>query len=93
MLFCYDTEREWKSKVEDVHTGEQDIGIVATHVMMQAWDMGIGSCWVRSFTNKDMTDYMELPENIIPVCFLALGYPAEGSKPAQLHTTFRDREE
>lgn len=41
-------DEEWVNPFEhSIRAGEQDASIVATHMMLEAWDLGIGSCWVN----------------------------------------------
>jgi len=43
--------------------------------------LGLGGIWVSSYPIKEAIDgirkYYEIPENIVPVSIIALGYPAE----------------
>ncbi len=84
LIICYD------DKVQAAHFGEMDASIVCTHMMFEAWDQGIGSCWVGMFNAEELSKAFDLPENIHPVALLPLGYPAEGVEPAPLHTAYRD---
>lgn len=64
--------------------------IVCTHMMLEAWDIGIGSCWVLLFDPAEVIRAFNLPPYIVSVCFLPIGYPAPGAKPyASWHNTFR----
>ena len=50
LLVAYDENEEWVNPLEGGHrSGQQDASIVATHMMLQAWELGIGSCWVNFF--------------------------------------------
>lgn len=95
-LFCYDLDRVCKISAEgsDYNTGEMDLSIVCTELMMQAEDLGLGSVWVRGFRREDVVREFSLPENIVPVCLLFVGYPAEDCVPhPKLHFTNRPMEE
>ena len=47
-LICSDESKTWKSQTEPGYsTGEMDCSIVCTHMMLEAWEQGIGSVWVR----------------------------------------------
>ena len=84
LIICYDTA------VQAAHFGEQDASIVCTHMMLEAWEQGIGSCWVGMFNAEELVKAFDLPENIRPIALLPLGYAAEGVQPAPLHTAYRD---
>lgn len=51
LLFTYDTDEEWKNPLEDsVHSGVEDVSIVATH-MMRFWQPSSGSPPVGAITS------------------------------------------
>ncbi len=86
ILVCFDKNEVWKNKREEgYHSGEQDASIAATTMMYEAETLGIHSLWIRGFNSKIATETFKLPENIVPVMFLALGYPSEKSKPSDWH--------
>ena len=80
LLICTNTDESYKS-VDGVEGGPVDAAIVTTHMMMEAFDIGVGSCWVRGFDENQVKEAFQLPENILPVAMLDLGYPAEDSHP------------
>ena len=86
LLFVYDEDAVWKSPLEPgFNAGHQDVSIVATHVMLRAWELGIGSCWVNYFPNSQAEAAFGLPENEKCLLLLPLGYPAEGAEPSPRH--------
>ncbi len=90
LVVCYDRTRNWKSKLmPGYESGETDAAIVCTHMMLQAADLGIGSCWVGYFNAQAVSEVLELPENVTVSALLPIGYAAENAKPAPLHTQYR----
>ena len=90
LVVCYDTTRDWKNKLMPGYTsGETDAAIVCTHMMLQAAELGIGSCWVGYFNARTVADVLGLPEHITVSALLPMGYPAENAQPLPLHTSFR----
>ena len=87
LLVCYDKNVSWKADKygDDFDAGEMNVSIVTTAMMMQATELGIGTLWVRGYHTQDVINTFKLPENIIPVCMLDLGYPAGNSKPSPKH--------
>jgi nitroreductase len=53
--------------------------------MLQAQDLGLGSCWVMHFDPAKAVELFGLPENVVPVAILPIGYPAEDFVPAPMH--------
>ena len=91
LVVCYDRTRDWKNKLmPGYESGETDAAIVCTHMMLQAADLGIGSCWVGYFNAQEVAEVLELPENLTVSALLPIGYAAEDAKPAPLHTEYRD---
>ena len=91
LVVCYDLDRERKSKMNPgFGFGEIDATIVCTHMMMEATDLGIGTCWVGMFNKQELADVLELPKNVVPSGLLVMGYPAEDAKPLPLHSHYRD---
>ena len=93
LLFAVDEAEQWKSPLEPGFTsGHQDVSIVATHMMLAAWDLGIGSCWVNFFPNTETAKAFGLPETEKAVLLLPIGYPAEDAVPAPMHSKKKDME-
>jgi len=80
LLICSNTEESYKAMDGD-DSGPVDAAIVTTHMMMEAFDIGVGSCWVRGFDENQVRAVFDLPEHLIPVAMLDLGYPTEDSHP------------
>ena len=94
LLFAVDEEAQWKSPLEPGFTsGHQDVSIVATHMMLAAWDLGIGSCWVNFFPNTETAKAFGLPETEKAVLLLPIGYPAPDAKPAPMHSVKKDMDQ
>lgn len=91
LVVCYDRTRDWKNKLmPGYESGETDAAIVCTHMMLQAADLGIGSCWVGYFNAQEISDVLGLPENLTVSALLPIGYAADDAQPAPLHTQYRD---
>ena len=85
-LIGYDAEEDWRNPFESgIHSGEQDVSIVATQMMLEAWSLGIGSCWVNGFSYSKAVEAFGIPANIRLVLAMPMGYAADDSKPAPGH--------
>jgi nitroreductase len=92
LMVCYDKNISWKGthvKEPNYDVGEMDACIVTTHMMLEAQELGLSTLWARGYCSQDLIDAFDLPENIVPVCLLDLGYPAENSQPGPWHTQRR----
>lgn len=83
-VVCYDANLSWKSK-DGRDSGHWDASIIATHILLEATDLGLGSLWIGMFKPDVLIEKLELPENIIPVCVLPVGYASDTSVPINLH--------
>ncbi|MBQ7836650.1 MAG: nitroreductase family protein [Clostridia bacterium] len=93
MLVCFSKDECWKRKYDGAESGWVDASIVATHIMMAAKSLGIGTTWVMHFDPLKMREAFNIPEGVVPVALLPMGYPAEDAEPLALHTTYRNMEE
>ena len=94
ILIAVDTERAWKNPFTGHLYGDVDIGIVATHMMLMACELGIGTCPVGHFDSREVAKTFELPKNEVPAVLLPIGYPAKDAEPLRkLHDSFRERED
>lgn len=85
LLVCYDETKSWKRKFDDKDEGSIDASIVATHMMLEAANIGLGSTWVGYFDPQKMKNLYALPDHIVPVALLPMGYPDDSSKPHPNH--------
>jgi nitroreductase len=53
--------------------------------MLEATDLGLGSVWVMHFDPSTLRESFELPDTIIPVALLPVGYPASDVEPNPRH--------
>ncbi|MGQ3684759.1 MAG: nitroreductase family protein [Candidatus Loosdrechtia sp.] len=60
-------------------TGNTDIAI--EHMVLQAVELGLGTCWVRWFDDNKIKEALGIPENIEAIAILPVGYPAEDPPP------------
>ena len=93
MLICCDHNISWRRDCDGANSGEIDIAIVNTHMMLAAAELGVGSTWVMWFNPEAVKEKFNLAENLEPVAFLMLGYPAENAHPSRLHTQSRSMDE
>ncbi|HHT9104593.1 MAG TPA: nitroreductase family protein [Candidatus Wujingus californicus] len=55
--------------------GNTDIAI--EHMVLQAVELGLGTCWVRWFDDNKVKEILEIPQNIEIIALLPVGYPDE----------------
>jgi nitroreductase len=55
----------------------QNTAVAAQNLMLAAWEMGIGSCWIGGFDEIGVANAVILPSHVRPLMIIILGYPAE----------------
>lgn len=93
MLICYNKEETWTRPYDGAISAPVDAAIVTTHMMLEAANIGVGTCWVMHFDPKAMRETFKIPENIEPVALLVMGYPHKDAAPIPMHSTFRPLDE
>lgn len=53
-----------------------DIGIVVDHLILAAAELGLGTCWIGAYDPAAAREILGLPDEVEPVVFTPLGYPA-----------------
>lgn len=89
ILVCYDTREVWTNPGDrwyrNYNSGEQDASIAAATMMYEAEELGIHTIWIRGFDSQTVAEVFDLPEYMIPVMMLGLGYPNEKAKANAWH--------
>ena len=76
--------------LEDAPNGVQDASLVLGNMMLAAHAQGLGSCWIHReremFATEEGKELMRewgLPEGLVGIGALSLGYPAGEASPAK----------
>lgn len=93
MLVCYDKTRSWKREFDEKDSGDIDASIVATHMMLMAASLGVGSTWVMYFIPEAVQKEFKLTDNMEATALLIMGYPAEDATPSPKHSQYRPMED
>jgi nitroreductase len=54
-----------------------DVAIVMDHLILAATNLGLGTCWVAAFNENAAREVLGLPDEVSPLIFSPLGYPAD----------------
>ena len=54
-----------------------DATIAMQNMVIGAWTLGVGSCWIGSFNEKKVKEHLKIPDKWKVVALITLGYPAE----------------
>jgi nitroreductase len=83
LLVCY--ENISKNPFSGQEIGVVDASIVATHMILEATDLGLGSVWVGYFDPQQISEAFHLPANYVPLALLPIGYPDDDAYPSPMH--------
>ena len=93
LMVCGCKDQAWVNPFNDRSSAEMDCSIVTTQMMLQAQELGLGTCWVCWFDTKQTKEAFNIPENEEVFALLPLGYPAESSHPSSMHDSRKALEE
>lgn len=51
-----------------------DATIVADHIVLEAENLGLSSCWLTYFDSEIIRNEFNIPSNLEPIAIIALGY-------------------
>ena len=58
-----------------------DTAIAIEHMVLQAVELGLGTCWVRLVNADKLPGMIKIPDHYVFVSLLTVGYPAEAPSP------------
>lgn len=91
LIVCGNEEEAYHK--ENSTTYEMDSCIVATHMMLEAINIGVDNIWIESFDEKKLKEEFNIPDELTPVCLLPLGYRTEDCPINPLHNKRKDIED
>lgn len=54
-----------------------DVTIALEHLILQAQEEGLGTCWIGSFEEEEVKAILNIPKNVKVLALTPLGYPDE----------------
>jgi nitroreductase len=81
LLVCYDRDACWKHPESGEASGATDATIFATHMMLEAASIGLGTVWISYFDKAKARKLLGLPDNWEINNMVYIGYPAEDFVP------------
>ena len=88
LIICSDLDEVYKDEFGD--TADIDASIVLTHMMLEAYNLGVDSVWVDLFDHIKIKEEFNIPERCKPVAIMPIGYREEGVVPSPMHSTYKD---
>ena len=85
-------DEAWVRKYDEKNFVDIDAAIVATHMMLEIQNLGLGTTWVGSFDEDKLKEFFPVMNGYNIVALFPTGYPAETAHPSKLHTIRKDRD-
>lgn len=73
---CAIPSKAW-SRMDNRNYSDVDVTIAMDHLVLAATEFGLGTCWIAAFDPFASREVLGLPEDVEPVAFTPLGYPAD----------------
>lgn len=62
-------------------TDTVNLSIAMSFVVLEAYEQGLGTCWLGNFSEDKVKRALGIPENVRVVALTPIGYPAENPAP------------
>ena len=92
-LICYHKQECWTRPMDGKSSGDIDASIVATHMMLEATDLGLGSIWVMYWNPEKVKAEFNLDDSLEPVALLIIGYKSDKALPRVGHLARKNKDE
>lgn len=85
-IIGYDKNESWHEINNRKGPGAAvDPAIVCTHMMLEAYNLGLGTLWVGNFNEDLLRKEFNIPNNIELICILVAGYASDEACPHDFH--------
>jgi nitroreductase len=61
-------------QIQNIHYYYIDIGIAGEHIVLQAEELGLGTCWIGWFNPRKARKFLKIPRKYKIVSLMAMGY-------------------
>jgi len=52
-----------------------NVSIACAFMILQAYELGLGTCWIGAFNEGETKEILNIPEHVKVVAVIPLGYP------------------
>ena len=73
-------DKEYEAE-RTIINGTTNVAIATEHIALAAADLGLGTCWIRAFDQPTIQELLELPEGLVPLYLMTVGYADESPAP------------
>ena len=83
LVVCGDNEKGYQK--DDIDMYVVDASIVATHMMLEATNVGVDNIWIELFDSLKLSKVFDIPDNLKPICLIPIGYKSKLCPPSPFH--------
>ncbi|MBU2591323.1 MAG: nitroreductase family protein [Nitrospinota bacterium] len=80
LVACADPDSGWERKYDGERYAVVDVTIAVTDMIAVANSLGLGTCWIASFDPPRLKEVLGIPDNIVPVGIITIGYSDESEE-------------
>lgn len=80
IVVCADRGQAWMRNRDQKNFADVDAAIAADHIILQATELGLGSCWVCNFDVEKCKAALNIPDFTEPLVIIPIGYSDEVPK-------------
>ena len=89
ILVCGDKANVFVRPFDKKDMIDIDAAIVADHMVLEAEDLGLSTCWLTYFEPDILRKEFHIPDNLEPVAIIAIGYASGEKASAERHSKDR----
>jgi nitroreductase len=82
IIVCSNTSRSvgrYGKRASDFYSIVDDV-YASMSMLLTSVSQGIGTCSVGAFEDDKVSEFLNLPKHVKPICLITLGYPAERTR-------------
>lgn len=88
-----DSTKSWKRQFDGLDYANIDAAIVATHIMLEIHDLGLGSTWCGHFDQAKVKELFPETEGYNLIAMFPIGYIADDAEPSKTHFVCKAEED
>lgn len=77
LVACGFPDESYRSLGRYMKSWSVDVAIALEHLILQAQEEGLGTCWIGSFEEEEVKSLLGVPEDVKVLALTPLGYPGE----------------
>lgn len=77
-------------QIQGIHFYLLDLGIAGEHFVLQARELGLGTCWIGWFNIKKVRKFLKIPRTYKIVSLISMGYPESFQLKSQKRHQLKD---